>query len=125
MKRWLALALCVAFPPGAALAQEAPAVLVEQADGAVLRVLDRVSGELVDLTLATGQASDIGRIRIGLLECRYPADDPAGDAFAFVTIWTDSSDTPDFSGWMVSSSPALNALDHPRYDVWVRRCTSS
>jgi hypothetical protein len=26
---------------------------------------------------------------------------------------------------MVASSPALSALDHPRYDVWVMRCSSS
>jgi len=31
-------------------------------------------------------------------------------------------DKPVFKGWMIASSPALNALDHPRYDVWVLRC---
>ena len=30
-----------------------------------------------------------------------------------------------FSGWMVASSPALNALDHSRYDIWVLRCMTS
>jgi len=29
---------------------------------------------------------------------------------------------PDFDGWMIASAPALNALDHARYDVWVMRC---
>tara|TARA_R110000787_G_scaffold186397_1_gene297933 strand:- start:23707 stop:23958 length:252 start_codon:yes stop_codon:yes gene_type:complete len=24
-----------------------------------------------------------------------------------------------FTGWMFASSPALNALEHPVYDVWV------
>ncbi len=28
-----------------------------------------------------------------------------------------------FSGWMFASSPALNALQHPVYDVWVIACT--
>ncbi len=28
-----------------------------------------------------------------------------------------------FSGWMFASSPGLNALEHPVYDVWVIRCT--
>jgi hypothetical protein len=32
------------------------------------------------------------------------------------------NDTPVFSGWMIASSPALNAMDHPRYDVWLLRC---
>ncbi|MEZ5921142.1 MAG: DUF2155 domain-containing protein [Parvularculaceae bacterium] len=27
-----------------------------------------------------------------------------------------------FSGWMFASSPALNPLDHPVYDVWVIDC---
>ena len=30
-----------------------------------------------------------------------------------------------FDGWMIASSPALSALDHPRYDVWVLRCSST
>jgi hypothetical protein len=29
-----------------------------------------------------------------------------------------------FSGWMFASSPALNALEHPTYDVWVIDCKS-
>ena len=32
--------------------------------------------------------------------------------------------TPVFAGWMVASSPALSALDHARYDVWVLRCVT-
>ncbi|MEM1379301.1 MAG: DUF2155 domain-containing protein [Pseudomonadota bacterium] len=27
-----------------------------------------------------------------------------------------------FKGWMFASSPALNALEHPTYDVWVISC---
>ena len=27
-----------------------------------------------------------------------------------------------FQGWMLASSPALNPLDHPLYDVWVLEC---
>ena len=34
----------------------------------------------------------------------------------------ETSETPLFSGWMLASSPALSALDHPRYDVWVLSC---
>ncbi len=30
-----------------------------------------------------------------------------------------------FSGWMLASAPALNAMDHPRYDVWALRCITS
>ena len=29
-----------------------------------------------------------------------------------------------FSGWMFASSPALNALEHPTYDIWAIDCRS-
>ncbi|MEC8294787.1 MAG: DUF2155 domain-containing protein, partial [Pseudomonadota bacterium] len=29
-----------------------------------------------------------------------------------------------FRGWMMASAPALNALDHARYDVWPLRCNT-
>ncbi|MEZ5895625.1 MAG: DUF2155 domain-containing protein [Parvularculaceae bacterium] len=38
-----------------------------------------------------------------------------------------ASDLPDdmvFSGWMFASSPALSALEHPVYDVWVIDCAT-
>jgi hypothetical protein len=33
-----------------------------------------------------------------------------------------NDNAPVFSGWMIASSPALSAMDHPRYDVWILRC---
>ena len=30
-----------------------------------------------------------------------------------------------FTGWMFASSPALSALEHPTYDVWVIDCNTS
>ena len=55
-------------------------------------------------------------------ECRYPVDNPASNAFAHLTITESGRDGVVFSGWMVAASPALSALEHPRYDVWVLRC---
>lgn len=95
------------------------------APGAVLRGLDKVSGDLADLEMANGQTQGYGRLRITMGECRYPAGNPAGDAYAFLTIRAEGVEQPVFEGWMIASSPALNALDHPRYDVWVLRCTTS
>lgn len=93
------------------------------AEGAVLRGLDRVNGQLEDHELQAGEAVTLGPLSIRLLECRYPADNPAGDAFARLDIA--SGEETVFRGWMLASSPALNAMDHPRYDVWVLRCTIS
>ena len=30
-----------------------------------------------------------------------------------------------FSGWMFASSPAVSALEHPVYDVWVTDCKTA
>lgn len=96
------------------------------AAGAVLRGLDKVSGELTDIEMGSGQTRRYGRLVVTLGECRYPAGNRAGDAYAYLVIRADGSDDrPVFEGWMIASSPALNALDHPRYDVWVIRCMTS
>ncbi len=95
---------------------------VTQSDGAVLRALDTMTGQLLDLEIAAGQTTQFERLEITLSECRYPTENPASDAYAFVTIRDIREDEPRFRGWMVAASPALSAMDHPRYDVWVLRC---
>ncbi len=104
---------------------EATAVEAQTGTGAVLRALDKISGEREDLTLRPGQVGRFGRLELRLGECRYPADNPEGDAFAWLVIGIEGQERPLFSGWMIASSPALNAMDHHRYDVWVIRCTTS
>lgn len=103
----------------AAAAQEEA---VEVGTGAVLRGLDKVNASVTDIDLQSGQSTEYGRLTVRLDECRYPEGDAAGDAFAFLTITDTISGDALFSGWMVASSPAINALEHPRYDVWVLRC---
>ncbi len=114
MKR-LVLALMLAALP--ATAREATV-----GQGGTLRWLDKVTGETGDLELSPGQSVTQGFLTIQLDECRYPTVDPASDAFAHVTIRDSRANQPAFSGWMIASSPALSALDHPRYDVWVLSC---
>lgn len=95
------------------------------APGAVLRGLDKVSGQVSDIELLNGQTAAFGRLQITLAECRFPTGNRSGDAYAFLVIRADDVEAPVFEGWMIASSPALNALDNARYDVWVLRCTST
>lgn len=118
MIRAAMLCLLIASP---AAAQEA----VARAPGAVLRGLDKVSGAVSDLDMRNGERGGLGRLTITLRECRYPAGDPAGNAYAFLDIVEEGRQDPVFSGWMIASAPALNPLDHARYDVWVLRCKTS
>ncbi len=93
-----------------------------KADGALLRGLDKVSGEVIDFGIKSGDTYLLWKLDIKLSECRYPTSNPVGDAFAHLTISQDKSESDLFRGWMVASSPALNPLEHARYDVWVLRC---
>ena len=101
---------------------DAASAQVVVATGGVVRLLDRLTGTVADYDLAPGQLQVEGRLTLRLDECRYPVDSPLSDAFAHVTILDSGLTDPVFHGWMVASSPALSALDHPRYDVWVLRC---
>ncbi|MEM6480304.1 MAG: DUF2155 domain-containing protein [Pseudomonadota bacterium] len=95
---------------------------VEVGSGAILRWMDRTNSETSDIEISNASSEQIGPLRLELGECRYPQGNPSGDAFAYLTIHTEQTARPIFSGWMIASSPALNALEHPRYDVWVLRC---
>jgi hypothetical protein len=87
-----------------------------------VRVLDKIDGTVTDLDLATGETGEVGLLTVTLGECRAPVANPAGDAYALVSIRTRSDETALFEGWLIASAPALNAMDHPRYDVWALRC---
>ncbi len=94
------------------------------AAGGEVRVLDKITGVVTDLTLEARQTRTVGNLSVTLQECRYPSGNPAGDAWMLLEIsLANRQEAPLFRGWMVASAPALNALDHARYDVWALRCT--
>lgn len=88
-----------------------------------LRALDKMLGQPTDIELSMGQTVVFGRVAIRVIECRYPSADPDGDAFAHLEV-LDLEGEALFDGWMIASSPALNALEHSRYDVWVLGCSA-
>ncbi len=115
------LALISMLLAGPALAQNE----VTSASGGVLRILDKTTGALEDVDVAVGETGGTGRVEIALEDCRYPSGNPSGDAFAFVTVFVRGLEDPAFRGWLIGSAPALYAMNHPRYDVWVLSCTTS
>ncbi|MCA0869918.1 DUF2155 domain-containing protein [Seohaeicola saemankumensis] len=108
--------------PGVASGQDAKA---QSGAGALLRALDKVNGATVDVEVRAGETGELFNLDVALADCRFPVDNPTGDAFAYLTIWEKGKVQAIFEGWMIASSPALNALDHSRYDVWVMRCITS
>lgn len=94
-------------------------------NGARLRQLDKMTGSIVTFDIGVGQTMEVERMRIHLDACRSPGDNDTHGTMAFLHIWDkkhpEAGDI--FHGWMFAESPALSALDHPRYDLWVISCT--
>ncbi|WP_187428785.1 hypothetical protein ROLI_017690 [Roseobacter fucihabitans] len=116
----LRLALALGVSAGAATAQQ-----VSEAEGVILRGLDKISGQVYDIEMKSGQTAAFDALQITLNSCRYPVGNPSGDAFAALKVVDINKSETVFSGWMVASAPALSAMDHARYDLWVMRCTTS
>lgn len=119
MRRFLC-ATMICLVPMATQAQQAATGL-----GGELRILDKLNGSVSDVELSNGETKQLGFLKITLEECRYPRANPSGDAFAEITVTYREQPEPVFAGWLIASAPALNAMEHPRYDVWVLRCIRS
>jgi hypothetical protein len=96
--------------------------------GAVLQGLDKITARVRPLELDVGETLAFGALRITLRACRKAPPEEAPESAAFVEI--DEVRTPQFpirlfSGWMFASSPALSALEHAVYDVWVTDCKNA
>ncbi|MEO1293792.1 MAG: DUF2155 domain-containing protein [Pseudomonadota bacterium] len=97
---------------------------IVEAPKARLRGLDTLTNTVNDFEIGVGETLAFKRLVVTLESCRYPAGDITEEAFAFLTIRDRRDEAPRFSGWMLASSPALSALDHPRYDIWVLSCNT-
>jgi hypothetical protein len=92
---------------------------------AVLQGLDKVTARISTFSAPIGQPVRFGALEITVKACvkRPPEETP--EASAFLQIAELQPNQPRealFSGWMFASSPALNALEHPVYDVWILDC---
>lgn len=118
----LALIIALTLPAAGQETGQDAGPEVTDSDGASLRFLDKLTSATGDVTLSRGQTAKFGRLIVRLDSCRYPTDNPASESEAHLTILEETNEAPLFNGWMLASSPALSALDHPRYDVWVLGC---
>ncbi len=108
-------------------AEQIEPVETAERGGVRMRQLDKMTGRTQTFEIAAGAEEMVDRLRVRLDACRAPDDNAQRGTMAFVQIWDTKrpEDAPVFSGWMFAESPALSALDHPRYDVWVISCTTS
>ncbi len=122
----LALAgLALVSLPAAALGQ---AAAPEPVRIAVLKGLDKVTARITTIEAPIDETVRFGTLRIVVRTCRKrpPEEPPETTAFLEIEeVRPGRLPTRLFSGWMFASSPALSALEHPVYDVWVTDCRIS
>ncbi len=90
----------------------------------VLRGLDKVTGRLSTMTVNVGEKTTFGALDIYVRVCyaHPPEETPENASFLEIIERKEEGQLKLFSGWMFSSSPALSAMDHAVYDVWVLKC---
>jgi hypothetical protein len=94
----------------------------------VLQGLDKVTARITTLNAPLNTPVRFGTLEITALRCTKtpPEDPPESSAFLVIReIKAGQSPVELFRGWMMASSPALSALEHPVYDVWVKDCTNA
>lgn len=99
----------------------------------VLRTLDKVTAITEDFTVKVGENLEYGSLRVEVRRCEKKPPEEIPATWAFVQIFdkrTDgggdqADDEKVFSGWMLAERPAISALEHPVYDVWLLECKGS
>ena len=91
----------------------------------ILRGLDKTTGRAIDVAAPAGVPVRFGTLTITARYCYTvpPEEPPETNAFLQIDDGR-PGETPKrvFSGWMFASTPALSALEHAVYDVWVITC---
>lgn len=94
-------------------------------NGVTLQGLDKQTARVFIIDASVGQPIEFGTLKIIVKHCEKAPVEDRQESIAFVKINEEKPNSPPlqlFSGWMFSSSPALSALDHPVYDVWIKEC---
>lgn len=122
-----ALVAALFFTPAMVEAATVPDQMINR-PAAKLQGLDKVTARTSTFTIAVGETKMFGSLRVTLRACREnpPIEPPEAAAFLEVVESKPGEKAEAvFNGWMFASSPALSAMEHPIYDVWVLSCTGN
>ena len=91
----------------------------------VMQGLDKVTARVSTFEATIDELVSFGALRIVVRKCERTRPEEPPESSAFLDIYEARPGEPPadlFHGWMFASSPALSALEHPVYDVWVLEC---
>ena len=95
---------------------------------AVLQGLDKITARVSEFEAPIGETVRFGSFEIVVRACQKTPPEEPPESTAYLEITDVRPDEPAsivFKGWMFASSPALSAVEHPVYDVWVTNCRES
>lgn len=94
-------------------------------NAALMQAMDKVTGRVNKITVPVNSKVSYGDFSLVLRACKKRPAEEAPENFAFVDV-TDKSFGQDeyniFRGWLLSSTPGINAIEHPIYDMWLLEC---
>ena len=103
----------------------------DEADGEVkpmlvgtFSLLHKVTAKVQQIQLLSAQEYAIGDMSLTMHDCLStpPEEPPETKAFLQISEFKAGRDKPLFNGWMFASSPGINAMDHPVFDIWPLAC---
>lgn len=110
-------------------------VLIQQANAADIntntarmQAMDKITGKVSEIDVPVNGLANFGTFSILVRKCvtKSPEETPENTAFVdIVDNYQTENPVNIFKGWMFSSTPALNAVEHPIYDIWLLKCYNS
>ena len=91
-----------------------------------IKALDKITAKTLAIKLGIGEKKYFGSLEIKGLKCQFSENKEFRDVVAYLQVKDlDSKDKNQvflFNGWTFASSPTLESIDHPIYDLWITGC---
>ena len=91
-----------------------------------ITALDKITAKTSSISLAVGDKKFFGALEIIALKCEFTESKDSFDTVAYLQVKDLSAKNNNqvfiFNGWTFASSPTLQSIDHPVYDLWITSC---
>tara|TARA_Y100000310_G_scaffold324028_1_gene385317 strand:+ start:36 stop:566 length:531 start_codon:yes stop_codon:yes gene_type:complete len=91
-----------------------------------IKTLDKITAKTSTIKLAIGEKEFFGPLEIKALKCQLSEENDFTDTVAYLQVKDlsaqDNNQVFLFNGWTFASSPTLQSIDHPIYDLWITSC---
>ena len=91
-----------------------------------IKILDKLSSKNELLEVNIGEDHIFKNLILKVLKCKNSEFDDNPEITSYLQVRDlnnkDNNEVFVFNGWTFSSSPSIQAFDHPVYDLWILKC---